>query len=40
MTVPFFEEVARRVPDELIDRNEMALTTLRERVEKIRMSPL
>lgn len=46
MTVPFSEEVARRVPVELMDRKErgalwawMTLATVRERVEKSSTSP-
>lgn len=42
MTVPFSEDVARRVPVELMERKDkgalwawMALTTVRERVEKM-----
>lgn len=46
MTVPFSEDVARRVPVELMERKDkgalwawMALTTVRERVEKMWTSP-
>jgi hypothetical protein len=46
MTVPFSEAVARRVPVELMERKDkgvlwawMALTTVKERVEKMWTSP-
>lgn len=47
MTVPLSEEVARRVPEALMERKEMGdlwawrtLATVRERVEKRMTSPV